>query len=501
MVVDVLAQEVWYGGNTWGSSDGPIKYKEGRKIDLRGNQTPNQSVPLLVSNKGRYLWGENGFCLTFKNDQIETDREITIGTGYENLKGAYLAAKDKHFPFQQIHLSRKFVETPVYNTWIELTFDQNEKDVLTYAGDILANDLPAGILMIDDGWSDYYGKWTFNAESFPSPKKMLDKLHEMGFSVMLWICPFITPDTKEYRETRDCGYLITTKEGKPLITEWWNGYSAALDLSNPDACEWLKNQLGHLQEIGVDGFKFDAGDSIYYPKDMVTKGNVSPDEMSYLWCKFGENYEYNEFRAAWRAGGMSLMQRLCDKPHDWSKEGFSALIPDTLTQGILGMPFSSPDMIGGGEYLNFWANIDNLDEELFVRYAQISSMMPVTQFSAAPWRVLKKENFEKVLECMKIRQHHQSYFVQCWENAVQTGEPIIRYMEYAYPHCGAEEIIDQFMVGDKLLVAPVCEKGKESRSVWLPEGIWETEDGSRIVGGESMEIKEGSEGGILLWRI
>ena len=73
--------------------------------------------------------------------------------------------------------------------------------------------------MIDDGWSPYYGKWEFRKDYFPNPKEMLKQLHDMGFQVMLWICPFVTPDTVEYRETRDKGLLIETPEGKTRIIE------------------------------------------------------------------------------------------------------------------------------------------------------------------------------------------------------------------------------------------------------------------------------------------
>lgn len=51
---------------------------------------------------------------------------------------------------------------------------------------------------------------------------MLKELHEMGFSVMLWICPFITPDTLEFREARDKHFLIETPEktSYPGVVEW-----------------------------------------------------------------------------------------------------------------------------------------------------------------------------------------------------------------------------------------------------------------------------------------
>lgn len=492
MKVQILEQEYWYGGYVFGSVYMPVGQMDERVIDLRSNQSPNQAAPLLLSSQGRYLWNTDGFLAEFKDGVISLDREVELEEGHENLRGAYLAAMQKHFPFEQNTLDRKFAEGPVYNTWIELTFYQNEKDVIRYAETIRKEALPSGTIMIDDGWSDYYGKWKFNKEKFPQAEQMNRKLHEMGFSVMLWICPFITPDTLEYRETLDKGLLIMTPEGKPLITEWWNGYSAALDLSNPQACQWLRNQLDELQKIGIDGFKLDAGDSIYYPEDMVTAGGVAPDEMSRLWCKFGEQYRLNEFRAAWRAGGMSLMQRLCDKPHNWENEGVGALLPDTLAQGILGMPFGSPDMIGGGEYRNFQENSDRLDQELFVRHAEIACLLPVMQFSAAPWRVLNRENFEKIKKSVEIRQRYLPELLQIWDQTAAQGEPIVRYMEYQFPHQGMETINDQFMLGDCLLVAPVCKKGALGRTVVLPEGEWIREDLSSEneswQGGQTVEV-------------
>ena len=49
----------------------------------------------------------------------------------------------------------------------------------------------------------------------------------------------------------------------------------------------------------------------------------------------------------------SIMQRLWDKAHSWGEEGVLSLTSDVLLQGITGHPYYRPDMIGGGEYLNF----------------------------------------------------------------------------------------------------------------------------------------------------
>lgn len=473
MKIKMLEREYWYGGYVHEGIIEPIGEEDFRKIDLRNNRTPNQSMPLFLSTKGRYLWWDRGFAVTFNRGMIEIDEDIVVGEGYQNIKGAYLSAMSKYFPFTMNGLNMELFRSPIYNSWIELTFNQNEKDILTYAEDILANGLPAGVLMIDDGWSDYYGKWTFNKEKFPNPKEMIQKLHDQGFHVMLWLSPFITPDTVEYRETRDKQLLVRNKDGKPFITEWWNGHSAVLDFSNPDTIVWMNEQLGRLCDLGVDGFKFDGGDSIYYKEDNETYGNVTPDEQSLLWAKFGEKYSFNEYRVTFKAGGMSLLQRLCDKEHSWGDSGIKALIPNSLLQGITGHPFSCPDMIGGGEYLNFLHLSEGaLDPELFVRHSEIACLMPSMQFSAAPYRVLDKTHFEHILRSVQTRKNYQDIIEQLVLHAKETGEPIIRYMIYEFPDEPVEKIVDQFMLGSHILVAPVSEKGAAGKDVYVPKGDW-----------------------------
>jgi alpha-glucosidase (family GH31 glycosyl hydrolase) len=70
----------------------------------------------------------------------------------------------------------------------------------------------------------------------------------------------------------------------------------------------------------------------------------------------------------------------------------------------------------------------------------------------------------------------------------QTGEPIIRPLEYMYPHRGYAGIKDQFLLGDGILVAPVLEKGARGRKVVIPPGTWRGDDGSEVTGPCEIEI-------------
>ncbi|MGB4657805.1 MAG: TIM-barrel domain-containing protein, partial [Mobilitalea sp.] len=259
MKEQMLENEYWYGACVKYGLNMPLHEKSECTLDFSSNSTPNQAMPLLLSSKGRYLWRNSGFDITFHNGEMDFPDDVVIKSGYENLKGAYLSAMQEHFPFHENMPSRNLFSKIIYCTWIELTFNQNQKDILEYAENILSNGMPAGVLMIDDGWSEYYGEWSFHSGKFPEAKKMIESLHEMGFEVMLWVCPFITADTVAYRDALKRNILIMQEDGDPYIVKWWNGYSAVLDMTNQKAQVWLTEQLQELQSMGVDGFKFDGG--------------------------------------------------------------------------------------------------------------------------------------------------------------------------------------------------------------------------------------------------
>ena len=50
-----------------------------------------------------------------------------------------------------------------------------------------------------------------------------------------------------------------------------------------------------------------------------------------------------------------------------------------LVAGLLGYPFSCPDMVGGGEFSSFLDGAQ-MDQNLIVRSAQCHALMPMMQF-------------------------------------------------------------------------------------------------------------------------
>lgn len=487
-----LDNEKWWGGITGFGNTMPFASNT-NKYELNKQNMNNQTSPLLVSSKGRYIWSDKPFTFLFSNDTIiiesnfETIEAIVAGT---TLREAYKAVSQKHFPPTGKIPAEQFFSLPQYNTWIELMYDQNQEDILKYAENVLANDFPTGVFMIDDNWQNYYGNYDFKADKFPDPKAMSDKLHADGFKVMLWVAPYVSPDSPEFRDLKSKGYLVKRKgSNEPALIKWWNGISAFYDLTNPKVIDYLVEILKKNQEkYYIDGFKFDGADVSYMTEGAYDFYDQEATNSDYTkkWAELGLHFPYNEYRATWKMGGAELVQRLGDKSYSWEAVGH--LIPEMITAGLLGHLYLAPDMIGGGQFTNFLdIDSDSFNQELIVRSAQVHALMPMMQFSVAPWRILGAEHLAATRKAAKLHKSMASYILDCAHQASQSGEPIVRSMEYMYPGNGYEEIKDQFFLGEKYLVAPMIESGTK-RSVVLPKGRWKDDLGKTYKGGRIIDI-------------
>lgn len=498
--LEIENDEYWWGGLSSIGHQTPYDVNSNFSVNLLGNNKGNQAQPLLLSSKGRYVWCESPIQYGISQGKLSVSTQngkIIHGTAGGNLQTAYKYVAENYFPSNGKIPDELLFTHPQYNTWIELMYDQNEEDILNYAQSIIDKGYPPGVLMIDDNWQEDYGNWEFSAKRFNDPKGMIEKLHAMGFKVMMWVCPFVSADSEVFRELAAKGLLLldtdrtqdilwANTKNKAAIIRWWNGASACLDLSNPKAKEWFKGELDYLiNEYGVDGFKFDAGDAQFYNNELVSfNSSISNDHTRYF-AEMGLYYPLNEYRASWKMAGLPLAQRLRDKEHKW--EDLEKLIPDQMSQSVMGYAYTCPDMIGGGEYQSFLST-ETIDEELIVRSAQVHALMPMMQFSVAPWRVLSEENDKICQDMAKLHQQFGAHILELANIASNTGEPIVKPMELAFPGNGYVTIKDQFVLGNDIIVAPVVKKGARSRTVVLPKGKWMDETGKTYKGGKIIEI-------------
>lgn len=479
MRIEFLPGELWWGGAVHHGRHMPFTADAEYHIDLANECVGNQTAPLFVSNKGRYIWSDDPFEIRFTRGIIEASGSAQVYEAGSTLADAYRTACKRHFPFSGDTPDLRFYRTPQYNTWAELTYNQYQEPILEYAENIVKNGYTPGIFMIDDGWQTGYGVWRFNRERFDNAKAMVARLHELGFTVMVWIVPYLCADSPEFRQAMaDPTRLLRNPDGSPALIRWWNGYSAALDMTSEGDVAWLRSVCdGLMNDLGVDGFKCDGGSVDGYPSGLVSLSGANRTQLTEAWNRFALSYKVSEVKDTFKACGKPFNQRLRDKAHVWGDQGLGDLLPDAINASLTGHVFLCPDMVGGGSWTDFIGG-KKLDEELIVRFAQASALFPAMQFSVAPWRILSAENAARVKAMQDLHNELGRYIVDCVTASAKSGEPIMKPLCYDYPGQGFDRITDEFLLGNDILVAPVLTKGAVSRRVVFPTGQWKSADGT-----------------------
>ena len=403
-----------------------------------------------------------------------------------------------------------------WTTWATSHADVTQRQVLDLATAVIDNGFIPGVLEIDDRWQSRYGDLEFDPEKFPNPKKLVDDLHDLGFLVTVWVMPFLQEGSVAYEEARDRGYVVAGNEPpsvreeistggigqrtgsaiKILVDEydwppghweggggggrlragqvrWWGTQPVwVLDLTNDMAVDWFVTRLKRLQDtMGIDGFKFDAGEPCFLPRGAVTTRPLQhPGEYTQIWVnKVASRFPISEVRSAYFTTGYSGLVRMGDRDSVWGLDnGLQSLIPALLTSSVLGYHFCLPDMVGGNAY---WGQYP--DTELIVRWAQVSIMMPSVQWSIPPWDI---SDTARTL-CLAAEHDRQKVLLpRLLKLAVEASTslaPICRPLWWLDPlDKETYAIDDQFAVGNDVIVAPVVEKGSRWRRLYLPIGEW-----------------------------
>lgn len=498
--VKMLKGECWYAGVVNDGYRFPLDENSVYEFDFAKNDTFNQINPVLLSTHGRYVRADEGKFKTEGGVIGIEGKEITLGEEGNTLASAARAARKFYPPDGKTPDPIQYL-APQYCTWIALGENHSQAGVLDFARSLKAAGFPPGLIIIDDSWQRDYGDWRFT-DAFPDPKAMFEELKSMGFKTSLWIVPYISENAPAFKKLYNGGAIL--RRGNEIsYAKWWKATTPALDLKASAAVEWLTETLDGLRrDYGVDGFKFDGGDATFYGE------NTDGQRLSEIWATFYPS-DIKELRACYKAGGKAITQRLADKAHEWKvverrdekgesylSYGLESVIPNTLVQGLVGYPFGCPDMVGGGLMCDM-DSVDKIDSELIIRSLEAEILMPSLQFSYPVWKMNERVT-GKIKRLLAEREKILPYISELYENAAKTGEPIVRPLEYEFPHEGLEKITDCYMLGNKYLVCPILEKGEKGRKVILPRGRWKR-NGTITDGGNEVYVE--SDGLIVFERI
>ncbi|MBE6835782.1 MAG: alpha-glucosidase [Ruminococcaceae bacterium] len=341
--------------------------------------------------------------------------------------------------------------------------------------------------------------WVWDKELYPDLDKAIEQLHARGIKFLGYINPFLAIEKELYKEATEKGYCVKDANGEDYLVKITTFPAAMIDLTNPDAYEWIKNIIKtNMIGLGLDGWMADFSE--YLPTDCVLYNGMDAKDIHNtwpaLWAKANrealeETGKLGQVLFFTRAGHTNTVKYSTlmwngDQHVDFSfDDGLPSVIPATLSLAVSGFGLCHSD-IGG--YTTFGKMRRN--EELFMRWSELNVFTPLFRGHEGnqPDSNTQFDKSDMVLShyAKMSRLHYglKNYLMALDKENNQFGVPVIRPLFYYY---GKEKDFTEtyeFLLGRDLLVAPVLEEGDDKRSVYLPDDEWiNLWNGYELVGG------------------
>jgi len=378
-----------------------------------------------------------------------------------------------------------------YGLWLSTSFTTNydEATVNEFIQGMADRDIPLSVFHYDCFWMRglHWCDFEWDPQVFPDPEGMLARLHERGLKVCGWINPYIAQASRLFEEAKREGYLLKRPNGDVWQWDLWQPGMGIVDFTNPAATKWFQGHLARLVDMGVDALKTDFGERI--PTDVAYHDGSDPARMHNYYTQLYNQAVFEILEEKRGKGEAVLFARSATTggqmyPVHWGGDCWSTFeamaesLRGGLSLGMSGFGFWSHD-IGGFEGLPPAA--------LYKRWVAFGLLSSHSRLHGStsyrvPW--LYDEEAVDVLRFFTKLKHRLMPYL--WEKSVEaheTGVPVMRSMHLEFPDDPACETLDrQYMLGDRLLVAPVfSEDGRVD--YYVPEGRWtKLLTGEEIVG-------------------
>jgi alpha-D-xyloside xylohydrolase len=350
---------------------------------------------------------------------------------------------------------------------------------------------------------------------------MIDELHQMGIRVIVSVWPSVDRRSGNFAPMMERGLLIRTERGAAQTYDY-QGDCVEIDPFNPEARKYIWTICKkNYYDLGIDGFWLDNSEPDYgvydfenyryYSGPALSCSNLYPQLFSKAFYEPMNadkgNEAVNLLRCGW-AGSQKYGNVIWSGDVPSTFESFREQIVAGLNIGLAGIPWWTTD-IGG--FMTDDVNDPDF-RELLIRWYQFAVYSAVLRMHGdrGPYNIppldnrdwgggylhtgqpnelwsYGEENYRIMRKYYDIRISMHDYIHQLYEEAHQTGAPLIRTMFFEFPldeKCW--ELKDQYMFGSRYLVAPVLELHQTERDVYLPEGQWKNINNGEILTGGRM---------------
>lgn len=479
--------------------------KNGQSIDTinmdggTGSEQSYKSIPFYMTGKAGVYYG------VFVNESQPTSFEVgsevvdrvSFSTRGESLE-YYVIAGDS--PKSVISKYNKLTGGSVlppewtFGLWLSTSFttDYSEETVMSFIDGMFERDIPVSVFHFDCFWMKGF-EWSnmeWDKEQFPDPVGLLQRLHDKGLKVCVWINPYISQKSPLFKIGKEKGYFIKHTDGSVWQWDLWQPGNAVVDFTNPEARAWYQGLLKNLLDMGVDCFKTDFGERIPMHDAVFFNGGNPEGEHNYYTHRYNKavfellQQEKGEDEAVVfaRSGTVGGQQY----PVHWGGDNLSQFhsMADSLRGGLSlmssGYTFWSHD-IGGFE--------ENASPSIYKRWTQFGLLSSHSRYHGnieyrVPW-LFDEEAVDVTRKFTQLKLDMMPYIYSQAKESVEAGIPLMRPMYLEFPEDQNTATLDrQYMLGSDVLVAPVMtEEGDVD--YYLPAGKWE-----HILDGRVVEVTE-----------
>ena len=358
--------------------------------------------------------------------------------------------------------------------------------------------IPISGLHFSSGYTLRQGKryvFTWDHSRFPNPKSLLNKIKSIGIHTVANIKPALLKDHPLYKKAAAQNIFLKKSSGTFHSVLFWGGKGSLLDFTSKAAQKWWKKNIKEkLLNFGFDTVWNDNNEYDIEQDDIICNGDgnkINANEIvpaqALLMVKasseeISKQKPNKRVYTITRSGSLGI-QRWAES---WSGDNKTSW--HTLKWNIamgLGMALSGLGRIGHdiGGFVG-----EKPDDELLLRWFQAMALHPrclmnswksihtnlqnkrfsnLNNQTNLPWMHPKIVNL--VRKALNLRYELLPVlYAALWEYH-HKGEPPIRPLFLDYPESKIYDQDDVFAITERIIVAPVVEKGHRKRSLYLPK--------------------------------
>lgn len=396
-------------------------------------------------------------------------------------------------------------------------------EVREVAAEYKKRNIPIDSIYLDIDYMERYKDFTINRNTFADFEDLVKEMKEQKIHLV----PIIDGGVKKedgydvYEEGKEKGYFCKDEDGEDFVIGVWPGKCCFPDMLNDEAREWFGDKYRILIDKGIDGFWNDMNEpAIFYSEKRLKKvfdkmeeyktanldvntffemtdliGTISNNPEDY--ASFYHNYKGKRYRH--------------DKVHNLfgyymtrsAAEAFERYVPEKRILLFSRASYIGMHRSGGiwqGDNMAWWSHLKmnvkmmpslnmcgflytgadvggfgaDTTEDLVLRWLEFAVFTPLLRNHSARGtrrqEVYRFSHVQDFADVIGVRYQILPYIYSEYMKAALRNTMMFSPLSFIYGEDAlAGQVEDQLLIGENIMIAPVCEQNASGRVVYFPE--------------------------------